>query len=529
MPFSLLYRGAFAISAVAVSFFACLLTLLKSVLRSDCTAPPGGSKLRLVGTACTVAAALSLVASAVFLIKSRAWSWTRAAAICSKWQPVYFLFVSVQRLIATAIVTYAVSTGIGRVGPCSEYANAVHVISLMWICAILMTALSTMSCDIEAELTPALRRCAYGLLALVLLMDVIGSVVWGNSLASDISFFVTENFNILLDNQITSCIASQVVIALHFLYVSCRSRRGRGWAYASLRFELDELGRSMSMPMLPAATNCREESRLTSSAAAPMLPNDVGGPAELQHSGAVRSNMFFKIRRSWLKLQQRQVLRCRVFVIPCVVMRDAGEGGGSGFTLARPAVDLRWLRPLQRLADKHPRFYVGVEFFFLAAPSIACYIILKGQGQARGISNLVFNSILCIMKLGFVSSKRYGFDRVALKHIALSFRFAIFVTLLTTKVALEIRQAFESDLHPTEVVANVAGRLLFCMCIPLECSPNLPPSVQIFISVKRSQHCASLCLFSDVPCRLHGAYTTDITSFSNFNVCPLAVTQISIA
>jgi hypothetical protein len=524
MPVSLLYRSAFAISAVAVSFFACLLTLLKSVLRSDCT---GGNNLRLVGIACMVAATLSLVAGAVFLIKSRAWSWTRAAAICSKWQPAYFLFVSVQRLIATAIVTHAVNRGIGRVGPCSEYANAVHVVSLMWICAILMTALSTMSCDMEAELTPALRRCAYGLLALVLLMDVIGSVVWGNSLASDISFFVTANFSILLDNQITSCVASQAVIALHFLYVSCRSQRGRGWAYASLRFELDELGRSMSMQA--TATNYRNESRLTSSAAAPMLPDDVGGPAELQHSGAVRSNVFYQIRRKWLKLQQRQVSRCRVFVIPCVVMRDAGECGGSGFTLARPAVDLRWLRPLQRLADKHPRFYVGFEFFFLAAPSIACYIILKGRGQARGISNLVFNSILCIMKLGFVSSKRYGFDRVALKHIALSFRFAIFVTLLTTKVALEIRQAFESDLHPTEVVANVAGRLLFCMCIPLECSPNLPPSVQIFISVKRSQYCASECLFSDDPCRLPGAYITDITFFSNFNVCPLAVTQISIA
>ena len=45
-------------------------------------------------------------------------------------------------------------------------------------------------------------------------------------------------FRFLLANQITSCITSQVVVLLHLLYVSCRSRGGRGWAYASLRFVL---------------------------------------------------------------------------------------------------------------------------------------------------------------------------------------------------------------------------------------------------------------------------------------------------
>jgi len=49
------------------------------------------------------------------------------------------------------------------------------------------------------------------------------------------------------------------------------------------------------------------------------------------------------------------------------------------------------------------------------------------------------------MAFGFLSSKRYGLDRVAVKHVALSFRFAIFVTLLATDVALYIREVYTID------------------------------------------------------------------------------------
>jgi hypothetical protein len=189
------------------------------------------------------------------------------------------------------------------------------------------------------------------------------------------------------------------------------------------------------------------------------------------------------LRQRWLQFQQRQVSRCRVFVVPCVAMRGAGGGGEAVFGLARPAFDLRLLGPLQRLADAHPRLYAGFAFFFLGVPSIVCAIVFSAQSQARGVSNVVLNSMLCIMMFGFLSSKRYGLDRVAVKHVALSFRFAIFVTLLAADVALSSRQVYTIDQHPLIVVAIAFASLLFCLCILLDCSPHLPPWVQIFISV----------------------------------------------
>jgi hypothetical protein len=189
------------------------------------------------------------------------------------------------------------------------------------------------------------------------------------------------------------------------------------------------------------------------------------------------------LRQRWLQFQQRQVSRCRVFVVPCVAMRGAGGGGEAVFGLERPVFDLRLLGPLQQLADAHPRLYFGFMFFFLALPSIVCSIVFSVQSQANGISVFVLSSMLCIMTLGFLSSKRYGLDRVAVKHVALSFRFAIFVTLLATNVALNIRDVYTIDQHPLLVVASALSSLFFCLCILLDCSPHLPPSVQIFISV----------------------------------------------
>jgi hypothetical protein len=474
MPLTLPFRVVFAASAATLACSVSLITLLKSVLRAECPAP-GGSNLRPVAIVCVVATALCLVASAAYLVKSRAW--TQAAAICSKWQPVFFAIVTVEAMVLRAIVS-AVSR---QAGSCSEYENAVHAVSLMWNCAVLMAAFSTMCCDTAADLSPRLRRCAYGLLALVLLLDAIGSVIWGNPLASDASFSLTANFSIFLDSQLTSCIASQVVIALHFAYVSCRSRRGRGWAYASLRFELDECGKSMSMAVVPTM-----ESGAAASAATTMLALDASAPAELQHAGAARWKGLSRLRQRWLQFQQRQVSRCRVFVIPCVAMRDAGGGGNSVIALARPAFDLRLLRPLQRLVDAHPRYYAGFGFFCLVVPCIACNIYICLRGQAARIFFLVLNFCLCIMVFVLLSSKRYGLDRVAAKHVTLSFRFAIIVTLLATDTALYIRAQYTFGAVSLIIYlcSIICRNILFLLCILLECSPHLPPSVQIYISVR---------------------------------------------
>jgi hypothetical protein len=172
-----------------------------------------------------------------------------------------------------------------------------------------------------------------------------------------------------------------------------------------------------------------------------------------------------------------------VFVIPCVAVRDSG-GGGGGFAVARPVFDVRWLRPLQRLADAYPRGYIGFSFLFLAVPGLVLWVfIFRVPAEAQGISNIVFSFFICIAMLGFLSSKRYGLDRVAAKHVALSFRFAVIVALLATDVALQARRVYTEGRHPTVAVASVFVGLFFCLCVLLDCSPQLPPSAQIFFSV----------------------------------------------
>jgi hypothetical protein len=308
--------------------------------------------------------------------------------------------------------------------------------------------------------------------------------------------------------------------------VACRSRGGRGWAYASLRFDLDECGRSMLMSMVRTTTSSRDESGATASAPTPMLASDTSAPMEQQHAGAERWNVS-RLRQRWLQFQQRQVSRCRVFLVPCVTMLDDGGGDEVVFRLARPAFDLRWLRPLSRLADAHYRRYVSFMVFFLAVPSIAVTAAFSIQNQERGISTLVLNVFICIMALGFMCSKRYGLDRVAVRHVALSFRFTIFVTLLAADLSLTIREVFTIvHRHPASAVSSAFTLFFFVLCIMFDCSPHLPPMVQIYISViahkvrMNSLSCKRLC-------RLHGACFTDISHFPTFKLFILVVITIA--
>ncbi len=151
--------------------------------------------------------------------------------------------------------------------------------------------------------------------------------------------------------------------------------------------------------------------------------------------------------------------------------------------LARPLFGLRWLAPLQRLADAHPRMYWGCSFAFQIVPNFVCYLLFVDQRHIRGICNLVFNCSILILALGFLSSKRYNLDRIAAKHVLLSFRFTIIAALHAMDVALTLRLVFTSDKHLTEVIALGLMVVIFCLCILLDCSPHLPPAVQIFISV----------------------------------------------
>jgi hypothetical protein len=258
-------------------------------------------------------------------------------------------------------------------------------------------------------------------------------------------------------------------------------------------------------------TSARNESGLAASMTTPMM-QETASPQP--HYAAARRSVFARLRQRWLQFQQRRMLRCRVFVIPCVAVRDAG-GSGDGFAVARPVFDMIWLRPLQRLADAHPRFYVGFGICFLAVPNFYCLFIFTNE--TRGVSTLVLTMLVCIMMVGFLSSKRYGLDGVAAKHVVLSFRFAVLVALLATDTALYARRVYTIGEHPTVAVSNAFKGLAFCLFVLLDCSPHLPALAQIFISVNARkvvvlqfyfpQHLAGRCLVlfwasGDFECRI---------------------------
>ena len=180
--------------------------------------------------------------------------------------------------------------------------------------AILLLGISVICCDLDDDFTPALKRFAYFLFVACFVLDAIGSYTWGNTLASRANLsFVSLKF--VLDNQITSCITSQVVIALHFLFVSSRSKTGRAWAYAPLRFELtlsrgstDISLAKLSTPLIKSAPNERFFSG---------MPALVVVSQDLQNQPEAKASMLHRMSQCWLQIQTRRISQCRVFAIPC--------------------------------------------------------------------------------------------------------------------------------------------------------------------------------------------------------------------
>jgi hypothetical protein len=507
----------FAAHATVVACLSCLLAVLKYLLLSTCKPNKPNTNDALltiingVIIMCTVIAAFSLVASAAYFFKSRAWS--HAAAVCSKWQPVYFLFVSVQSLVLRIIVIVVNESSAHN--PCSENDNLIHAISLIWNCTILSTALSTMSCDLYAELSLALRRCTYGVFAFVLIVDAIGSVLCGNLLANKATLQLSAKISpLLLDNLITSSIASQVVLVLHFFYVSCRSRCGRGWSYGSMRFELDDCGQ-LSLQRLLQSTNARRESGVAASITTPMM---LDASSESRYEAARGAGVFARLRHRWLQFKRRQLLRCGVFVIPCVAVQDAATGTENLFVLARPALELRCLRPLQWCADKHPKRYSAISCILVGSKAMFSFetynlLVFSNFSLYNLIlyaANLVTSILMVVHMLGFLSSKRYGLDRVAAKHIAKSFRFVVIAMLFSIDVALDARQVYNkyyAELNDFDKFwsmmmpfGTALANLYWCLCILIDCSPHVPFAVQFCISVNARKSNAS-SLFSSAPFR----------------------------
>ena len=152
---------------------------------------------------------------------------------------------------------------------------------------------------------------------------------------------------------------------------------------------------------------------------------------------------------------------------------------------------MRWLRPLQRLADANTKLYFSILVGCFGVPSLVCSIVLNVE--ARGIVCLILNSVCLVMLLGFFSSKQYNLDKEAVKHVALSFRFAIIVALLVFRIFLSIRRAYvfatgadafgyRSNFWDTSAFSVFLFFFLFSMLF--DCIPQLPALAQTLVTVR---------------------------------------------
>jgi hypothetical protein len=302
------FHCAYAFSKVASLCCVSLLALYHAAFHAECIdARVGshGSILRSTLVSLMVAAAFALVANAAFLFRPRPRrAWTHAASVSSrfgKWKPTWFMIVSVTKLILRAVVISNVHNGYTRTTQCALSVvdeKQFHAATFMWDCAVLLAGASAIFCDLDADFSPALRRCDNSILALCLCLDTISSYIWGNDMAGQVALTLGQ-FQFLLENQITSCITSQVVIALHFTYTSWRSRAGRGWAYESLRFELDECGKESVLKLRVT----RHLTLALYDARAIATESEVG-PDASQSADASSGCMFCHLRRRLLQYQQ---------------------------------------------------------------------------------------------------------------------------------------------------------------------------------------------------------------------------------
>lgn len=483
---------SFAMSAVSAVGCVCLLALFNAIFHSECIegrVVRSGSNLFAIVIIFMIVAAIALVSNAAFLLRPRpSGAWPRFVEIslrCSVWKPLSLIIVSISKIFLRVVVFGNFGTDKSHADSCglsAVYENQYHAATIMWDCAIFVTALSAICCDLELDFTPTLRRCAHIRLALCLVVDVIGSYVWGNGMAGQMSISLGP-LKFLLDTQITSCITSQAVIALHLMFVSCRSRSGRGWAYGSLRFEFDECGRnSINREMMHIKREVHEAFAAINVPAIEAQSNDV------QKMLVFDCSICHQLRQRLLQHQQKLLANCSVFLIPCRIADESGEN--VEFVLARPAFDVSWLRPLQRAADLHPVLYLNICFWVLVVPSILSAIFISVQ--FRGVVTFVLNFSAAIVLLGFLSSKRFNLDRVAVKHVASSFRFVVTVVLIVQGIALYVRRAILTATQgnssyyqktPWTPAAVAAGALCFCQCALLDCSPHFPAIGQTFVTV----------------------------------------------
>jgi hypothetical protein len=246
-----------------------------------------------------------------------------------------------------------------------------------------------------------------------------------------------------------------------------------------LKFVLDEQRLCLSLPMIPSANDALEHYGAAASAVTPALSRESGS---VRSESAGACSACGRLAERLHRFQQRQLARCRAYVIPCAASDVVGAGAGGELAIARPVLQWRCLLPLRKLADAHPKLYCSFLLFCIGVPSIAVSYFLD-NGPVKGSVALSLNPVLVIFIFALMSSARYGIDAAAAKHVAASFRFLTFAVLLCMWVLLDARSAYIGNMHPTQAAAEAVTALLFLLTLLFDCSPRLPAAVQVAVSV----------------------------------------------
>jgi hypothetical protein len=491
-----LWYWAFAASAITANCGACLATLLKTFFNADCidkNVVQTESFRQQSAISFLVCASLTFLTNAAFpLFKSRSKrGWSLIGAICKNWKPVYFFIVSAEKMIFTALnFALVIAARKEQASACTiPVADETIILcaAFLFNLTIFCMGVSVICCDLDDDFTPALRRLAYFLFSICFVLDAIGSYIWGNTLFARRVALTVGSFKFILDNQITSCITSQFVIALHFFFVSFRSKNGRAWAYLPLKFVLFETNsprhmdplKTLEHSLLPKTevdTPTQKRPSHIATSALESLSEDLGSYHAL-NSGTMK----FCLRKHWLRFQRRRMVNCEVFVIP-LAANQAGCSDGAGLEIDRPLFSLEYLQPLHRLAEAHPSVHIGL-IALLGLSSFVCSVFLKTQ-EAVGIATLVLNTTAFVVGMGFFSCKRHNLDKVAAKHVASSFRFVVCVVFLAAFVALDARKAFLGKNSPWQAASIAVMTLPFVVSTLADCSPRLSAFSQICISVR---------------------------------------------
>ena len=464
----------FATASFSAICSACMLTYIKSLFHLECSdynsRQDFGENNNLAITASVLFAVLATMANAAFLIfgsRSKR-GLALAAALFSKWQPSFYGIISAEKFVVVALVMDgALRNEVFDSCIVASYRDKIFAAQALTTAALTLNGFSAICCDLDASITPPLRRFAYFISISCIVLDGLGSYVWGNAISSNSSLSIGP-FKFVLDNQITSCITSQVFIAFHMFYVACRSPNGRGWAYASLRFELNESEATMSAPLMPASFQKLE-----------LVPKSNG----TRHR---RLSQFFgawsKFRLRLAAHQERIVKSSCVFSIPCVA-RGVNMSSQSEHGLARPLFKFSFLKPLQQLAEAHPAAYLCFFMFFILG-SFVCSSVLEDPGLAT----VPLNSFVLVGMLGCFSCRRHNFDVVACKHVVTSFRFVFFVSLLFTWILIDIRRSYFriQNFTPLATVGVVIAILILIIAVITDCSPRVSATMQVYMSVRKN-------------------------------------------